>query len=134
LYQFIAKKDYTLPNCSIFPIHHQIIHVYRADTIDANYNTRDEIWRNSTPCGKITGQQRVFKLLDRFDPEDMTIQIGAKWIRITKHSAKCVLCLPSEGGDPPMMINDARKKILRDMAACIFLDQPSPKDTKINPK
>jgi hypothetical protein len=32
------------------------------------------------------------------------------------------------------MINDnTGKKILRDMAAHIFPDQPSPKDTKINP-
>jgi hypothetical protein len=65
LYQFIAKKDYTLPNCSIFPIHHQIIHGYRTDTIDAHYNTRDEIWMNYVPCGKITGQQRVSELVAR---------------------------------------------------------------------
>jgi hypothetical protein len=30
-------------------------------------------------------------LLDRFDPEEMTIQIGAKQIRVTEHSVKCVL-------------------------------------------
>jgi hypothetical protein len=37
------------------------------------------------------------------------------------------------GGDPPMITNDAGKKILRDVAARIFPDQPPPKDTKINP-
>jgi hypothetical protein len=45
---------------------------------------------------------------------------------------KCVLGLPCEGGDPPMITDDAGKKILRDVAALIFPDQPSPKDTKIN--
>jgi hypothetical protein len=38
-----------------------------------------------------------------------------------------------QGGDPPMITDDAGKKILRDVATHIFLDQPSPKDTKINP-
>jgi hypothetical protein len=37
------------------------------------------------------------------------------------------------GEDPPLIIDDAGKKILRDVVAHIFLDQPSPKDTKINP-
>jgi hypothetical protein len=49
----------------MFPIHHQIIHVYRADTIDAHCNIKDGIWRNYVPCGKITGQQRVSKLVVR---------------------------------------------------------------------
>jgi hypothetical protein len=72
-------------------------------------------------------------LLDRFDLEEMTIQIGAKQIRVTEHSVKCVLGLPSEGKDPPMMNDDAGKKILVDVAARLFPDQPSPKDIKINP-
>jgi hypothetical protein len=38
-----------------------------------------------------------------------------------------------QGGDPPMINDNTGKKILRDMAARIFPDQPSPKDTKINP-
>jgi hypothetical protein len=67
-------------------------------------------------------------LLDRFDLEEMTIQIG-----VTEHGVKCVLGLPSEGGDPPMMTDDARKKILMNIVACLFPDQPSPKDIKINP-
>jgi hypothetical protein len=46
---------------------------------------------------------------------------------------KCVLGLPSEGVDPPMMTDDIGKKILMDAAACLFSDQPSPKDIKINP-
>jgi hypothetical protein len=37
-------------------------------------------------------------LLDRFDPENMTIQIGDKQIWVTEHSVKCVLGLPCEGG------------------------------------
>jgi hypothetical protein len=36
-------------------------------------------------------------LLDRFDPEDMTIQIGGKQIRVTEHNVKCVFGLPNEG-------------------------------------
>jgi hypothetical protein len=32
-----------------------------------------------------------------------------------------------------MITNDVGKKILGDVAARIFPDQPSPKDTKINP-
>jgi hypothetical protein len=46
---------------------------------------------------------------------------------------KCVLGLPCKGGDPPIIIDDTGKKILRDVVARIFHDQPSPKDTKINP-
>jgi hypothetical protein len=65
LYPFTAKKEYTLLNYLMFPIHHQIIHVYHTNTIDAHYNTRDGIWRNSVPCGKITGQQRFSKLVAR---------------------------------------------------------------------
>jgi hypothetical protein len=37
------------------------------------------------------------------------------------------------GGDPPMITDDAGKKILRDVATRIFPDLPSPKDTEINP-
>jgi hypothetical protein len=59
-------------------------------------------------------------LLDRFDLEDMTIQIGAKQIRVTEHSVKCVFGLPCEGGDPPMITDDAGKNILRDVAARLF--------------
>jgi hypothetical protein len=72
-------------------------------------------------------------LLDRFDPEETTIQIGTQQIRVIKHSVKCVLGLPSEGGDPPMMTDDAGKKILMDIATRLFPGQPSPKDIKINP-
>jgi hypothetical protein len=32
-----------------------------------------------------------------------------------------------------MMTDDARKKISTDVAACLFRDQLSPKDIKINP-
>jgi hypothetical protein len=35
--------------------------------------------------------------LDRFDLEDMTIQIGGKQIQVIEHSVKCVFGLPSEG-------------------------------------
>ncbi len=72
-------------------------------------------------------------LLDRFDPDDMTIQIGGKQIRVTEHNVKCVFGLPREGGDPPMIIDDVGKKILRDVVARLFPDQQSPKDIKINP-
>jgi hypothetical protein len=72
-------------------------------------------------------------LLDRFDPEDMIIQIGSKQIWVTEHTVKCVLGLPCKGGDPPMITDDTGKKILRDVVAHIFPEQPSPKDTKINP-
>jgi hypothetical protein len=72
-------------------------------------------------------------LLDRFDPDDMTIQIGCKQIQVTEHIVKCVFGRPSEGGDPPMLTDDTGKKILRDVAARLFRDQPSPKDVKINP-
>jgi hypothetical protein len=72
-------------------------------------------------------------LLDKFDPEDMIIQIGAKQIWVTEYTVKCVLGLPCKGGDPPMTTDDAGKKILRDVAARLFPDQPSPKDIKINP-
>jgi hypothetical protein len=72
-------------------------------------------------------------LLGKFDPEDMIIQIGAKQIRVTEYTVKCVLGLPCKGGDPPMTTDDAGKKILRDVAARLFPDQPSPKDIKINP-
>jgi hypothetical protein len=68
-----------------------------------------------------------------FDPEEMTIQIGVKQICVMEHSVKCVIGLPSEGGDPPMMTDDAGKKILMNVAARLFPDQPSPKDIKINP-
>jgi hypothetical protein len=59
-------------------------------------------------------------LLDRFDLENMIIQIGSKQIRVTEHTVKCVLGLPCKGGDPPMTTDDAGKKILRDVAAHIF--------------
>jgi hypothetical protein len=72
-------------------------------------------------------------LLDRFDLEEMAIQIGAKQIHVMEHSVKCVLGLPSEGGDPPMMTDDAGKKILMNVVARLFLGQSSPKDIKINP-
>jgi hypothetical protein len=36
-------------------------------------------------------------LLDRFDPEDMIIQMGSKQIRVTEHTVKCVLGLPCKG-------------------------------------
>jgi hypothetical protein len=63
----------------------------------------------------------------------MIIWIGSKQNRVTEHTVKCVLGLPCKGGDPPMITDDAGKKILRDVATRIFPDQPSPKDTKINP-
>jgi hypothetical protein len=70
-------------------------------------------------------------LMGRFDPE--TIQIGGKQIQVTEHIVKCVFDLPSYGRDPPMVIDDAEKKILRDVGACLFPDHPSPKDININP-
>jgi hypothetical protein len=63
----------------------------------------------------------------------MTIQIRAKQICVTEHSVKCVLGLLGEGEDPPMMTDDVGKKILMDVVARLFPDQPSPKDIKINP-
>jgi hypothetical protein len=39
-------------------------------------------------------------LLDRFDPEDLTIQIEDKHIWVTEHSVKCVFGLPSKGETP----------------------------------
>jgi hypothetical protein len=72
-------------------------------------------------------------LLDRFDPEDMTIQVRDKHIWVTEHSVKCVYGLPRKGGYPLMITYDAGKKILMDVAAHLFPDQPSPKDIKINP-
>jgi hypothetical protein len=36
-------------------------------------------------------------LLDRFDPEDMIIQIGSKQIWITEHTVNCFLGLPCKG-------------------------------------
>jgi hypothetical protein len=32
-----------------------------------------------------------------------------------------------------MVIDDAEKKIMRDVGACLFPDHPSPKDININP-
>jgi hypothetical protein len=51
------------------------------------------------------------------------------------HRTQCQMCLWSGklGGDPPMLTDDAGKKILRDLAARLFPNQPSPKDIKINP-
>jgi hypothetical protein len=60
-------------------------------------------------------------LLDRFEPEDMTIQIGDKQIQVTEHSVKCVFGLTFEGRDLPMITDDAGNKILRDVATHIFL-------------
>jgi hypothetical protein len=71
-------------------------------------------------------------LLDRFDPENMAIKIGDKQIQVIEHNVKCVLDLPCGGGGPPIITDDAGKKILRDVVARIFPNQPSPKDTKIN--
>jgi hypothetical protein len=34
-----------------------------------------------------------------------------------EHNVKCVLGLPSEGGDPPMLTDYAGKKILMNVAA-----------------
>jgi hypothetical protein len=65
--------------------------------------------------------------------EEMAIQIGAKQIHVMEHSVKCVLGLPSEGEDPPMMTDDVGKKILMNVVARLFLGQSSPKDIKINP-
>jgi hypothetical protein len=72
-------------------------------------------------------------LMDRFDLEDMTIQIETKQIRVTEHSVKCVFDLPSQWEDTPMVTDDTGKKIRRDVAARLFHNRPSPKDTKINP-
>jgi hypothetical protein len=46
---------------------------------------------------------------------------------------KCVLGLPSKSGDPPMMTDDAGKKILMNVVARLFPDHLSPKDIRINP-
>jgi hypothetical protein len=62
-------------------------------------------------------------LLDRFDLEEMTIQIGAKQICVMEHSVKCVLGLPNEGGDPPMMTDDVGKKMLMNVATRLFPNQ-----------
>jgi hypothetical protein len=63
----------------------------------------------------------------------MTIQIGTKQICVTEYSVKCVLGLPSEGGNPPMMTDDAGKKILTNVATHLFPDQPSPKGYQDKP-
>jgi hypothetical protein len=44
-----------------------------------------------------------------------------------------VFGLPSEGGNLAMITDGTGKKILRDVAARLFPDQPSLKDIKINP-
>jgi hypothetical protein len=36
-------------------------------------------------------------LMDRFDPEDMTIHIEGKQIWVTEHNVKCVFGLPNQG-------------------------------------
>jgi hypothetical protein len=42
-------------------------------------STRDGIWRNLQLAAKsLDNKEFLSWLLDRFDPEDMTIQIGAK--------------------------------------------------------
>jgi hypothetical protein len=48
--------------------------------------------------------------MDRFDLEDMIIQIETKQIRVTEHSVKCVFDLPSQWEYTPMVTDDTGKK------------------------
>jgi hypothetical protein len=73
-------------------------------------------------------------LIDRFDPENMRLDIGeGKQISVTKHSVKCIFELPSKGRDPPPVTDDLGKKLLTNAIARLLLDEPSPKDVKVNP-
>jgi hypothetical protein len=73
-------------------------------------------------------------LIDRFDPENMRLDIGeGKQISVTEHSVKCIFELPSKGRDPPPVTNDLGKKLLTNAIARLLLDEPSPKDVKVNP-
>jgi hypothetical protein len=73
-------------------------------------------------------------LIDRFDPENMRLDIGeGKQISVTEHSVKCIFELPSKGRDPPPVTDDLGKKLLTNAIARLLLDEPSPKDVKVNP-
>jgi hypothetical protein len=56
--------------------------------------------------------------MDRFDPENMTIDVGqGKHISVTEHSVKCIFELPSTRRDPPLVTDDKGKKILTSVIA-----------------
>jgi hypothetical protein len=73
-------------------------------------------------------------LMDRFDPENMSIEVGeGKQISLTEHSVKCISELSSKGRDPPPVTGDTGKKLLTSVIARLLPDEPSPKDVKVNP-
>jgi hypothetical protein len=73
-------------------------------------------------------------LMDRFDPENMSIDVGeGKHISVTEHFVKYIFDLPSKGRDPPPVMDDTRKKLLMSVIACLLPDEPSPKGVKVNP-
>jgi hypothetical protein len=73
-------------------------------------------------------------LMDRFNPENMMIEIGCgKWIEITENAIRCVLGLPSSGVDPPVLSDDSGKKILKEAATRLIPDVPEPRDNKTLP-
>jgi hypothetical protein len=73
-------------------------------------------------------------LMDKFDLENMSIGVGeGKQILVTEHSVKCIFELLSKGWDPPPVTNDTGKKLLMSVIARLLLNEPSPKDVKVNP-
>jgi hypothetical protein len=51
--------------------------------------------------------------MDRFDPENMVIEIGGcKNIVVTKYAIHYMFGLLFRGDDPPIIINESAKKIL----------------------
>jgi hypothetical protein len=72
--------------------------------------------------------------MDKFDPENMRIQIGEeKHISVMEHSIRCIFELSSKGRDPPIVTNDSGKKMLMNVIAQLLPDEPSPKDVTVNP-
>jgi hypothetical protein len=72
-------------------------------------------------------------LMDRFDPETMTIDTGGcKKLQITEYAIKCVLDLPSDGVDPPLLPKDCPRQALTQVAARLLPDEPEPKSVKMS--
>jgi hypothetical protein len=73
-------------------------------------------------------------LMDRFDPENMVIEIGGREnIAVTEYAIHCVFGLPFRGDNHPIIINKSAKKILEQVASSLFPDNPESKFVKINP-
>jgi hypothetical protein len=52
-------------------------------------------------------------LMDRFDPENMVIEIGGrKNIVVTEYAINCLFGLSFRGDDPTIIIDESAKKIL----------------------